>query len=158
MSVFDQDIDKQIRQHQQQIAELEQLKKDQEKKIEGIKEFDVAIKRLCNQSALTEEELYVSRSEQIENWLVAMAKSDAPSSIYSNLKRHFEKAIAREARLGSKKADKKASTLPKPKLAVGTYRNPATQEKVEKIKRNPRQLDQWIEEHGLQVVRTWKID
>ncbi|GAA6144083.1 hypothetical protein [Thalassolituus maritimus] len=158
MSVFDQDIDKQIRQHQQQIAELEQLKKDQEKKIEGIKEFDVVIKRLCNQNALTEEELYVSRSEQIEGWLIAMAKSEAPSSIYTNLKRHFEKTIARDARKGDKKAEKKTSTLPKPKLAVGTYRNPATQEKVEKIKRNPRQLDQWIEEHGLQVVRTWKID
>ena len=76
MSVFDQDIDKKIRQHQQQIAELEQLKKDQEKKIEGLKEFDVAIKRLCNQNALTEDELYVSRSEQIEAWLVGMAKAN----------------------------------------------------------------------------------
>ena len=154
MSVFDQDIDKKIRQHQQQIAELEQLKKDQEKKIEGLKEFDVAIKRLCNQNALTEDELYVSRSEQIEAWLVGMAKSESPSSIYNNLKHHFEKTLNREA----KKGDKKASSLPKPKLAVGTYRNPATQEKVEKIKRNPRQLDQWIDEHGIQIVRTWKID
>jgi|TARA_Y100000815_G_C13317293_1_gene490979 TolA-binding protein len=154
VSVFDQDIDKKIRQHQQQIAELEQLKKDQEKKIEGLKEFDVAIKRLCNQNALTEDELYVSRSEQIEAWLVGMAKSESPSSIYNNLKRHFEKTLNREA----KKGDKKASSLPKPKLAVGTYRNPATQEKVEKIKRNPRQLDQWIDEHGIQIVRTWKID
>jgi len=158
VSVFDQDIDKQIREHQQQIAELEQLKKDQEKKIEGLKEFDNAIKRLCNQNALTEQELYVSRSEQIEAWITGMAKSDAPSSIYNSLKRHFEKAIARDAKKGDKKVEKKTSSLPKPKLAVGTYRNPATQEKVEKIKRNPRQLDQWIEEYGIQTVRTWKED
>ncbi|MAE20897.1 MAG: hypothetical protein CMK92_00540 [Pseudomonas sp.] len=153
MSVFDQDIEKQIRQHQQKIAELEQLKKDQEKKIEGLKEFETAIKRLCNQNALTENELYVSRSEQIEEWIKGLAKDPAPSSIYANLKRHFEKAISRDGKKGEKK-----SSLPKPKLAVGTYRNPATQEKVEKIKRNPRQLDQWIEEYGFQTVRTWKID
>jgi len=82
-----------------------------------------------------------------------MAKEEVPSSIYNNLKRHFEKSIARDGRKG----EKKSSSLPKPKLAVGTYRNPATQEKVEKIKRNPRQLDQWIEEYGFQTVRTWKI-
>ncbi|MEK9714095.1 MAG: hypothetical protein VW258_16150 [Thalassolituus sp.] len=153
MSVFDQDIDKQIRQHQQKIEELEQLKKDQEKKVEGLKEFDVVIKRICNQNALTENELYVSRSAQIEEWIKGMANEAAPSSIYNNLKRHFEKAIGRDAKKGEKK-----SSLPKPKLAVGTYRNTATHEKVEKIKRNPRQLDQWIEEYGFQTVRTWKID
>jgi len=153
VTAFTNDIDKQIQQHQQKIEELEQLKKDQEKKLEGLKEFDEAIKRLCNQSALAEEELYVSRSAQIEAWITSMAKEESPSSIYGNLKRHFEKALARDTRKGEKK-----SSLPKPKLAVGTYRNPATQEKVEKIKRNPRQLDQWIEEYGFQTVRTWKID
>lgn len=152
MTVFANDIDKQIQQHQQKIAELEQLKKDQEKKLEGLSEFDVAIKRLCNQNALSEDELYVSRSEQIEAWITGMAKEESPSSIYNNLKRHFEKSLSRDGRKTEKK-----SSLPKPKLPVGEYRNPATQEKVEKIKRNPRQLDQWIEEYGFQTVRTWKI-
>ncbi|MDF1763536.1 MAG: hypothetical protein P1U57_09020 [Oleibacter sp.] len=154
MSAFDHDIDKQIQQHQQRIEELERLKKDQEKKLEGMKEFDDAIKRLCNQNSLTEEELYVSRSSQIEAWIVGMAKDANPSSIYGSLKRHFEKSITRDVR----KTEKKTSSLPKPKLAVGSYRNPATNEKVEKIKRNPRQLDEWIEEYGFQTVRTWKID
>ncbi|MCY0967182.1 hypothetical protein [Parathalassolituus penaei] len=150
MSILDQDIDKQIQQHQQRILELEQLKKDHEKKLEGLKEFDLAIKRLCNQNSLTEAELYVSRSEQIEAWLVEMSRQESPSSIYNNLKKHFDRAQAR----GGKR--EKKSTLPKPKLAVGVYRNPATQEKVEKIKRNPRQLDQWIAEYGFETVRTWK--
>ncbi|UTW47132.1 hypothetical protein [Bacterioplanoides sp. SCSIO 12839] len=155
MSVFATDIDKQIQQHQQKIEELEKLKVDQEQKFEGIKEFDVQIKRLCNQNSLTENELYVSRSEQIEAWLISMAKADAPSSIYKNLKKHFEKVIAREARNGGKA--EKVSSLPKPKLAVGVYQNPATSEKVEKIKRNPRQLDEWIAEYGFEIVKTWKV-
>lgn len=150
MSILDNDIDKQIQQHQQKIHELEQMKIDHEKKLEGIKEFDVEIKRLCNQSSLSEEELYASRSTQIEEWIVGMSRLESPSSIYTSLKKHFERAAARAG-----KKDKK-STLPKPKLAVGTYRNPATNEKVEKIKRNPRTLDQWIEEYGFEVVRTWK--
>ena len=155
MSVFDIDIDKQIKQHQQKIQELEQLRKDQEHKLEGLKEFDVTIKRLCNQNRLTEEELYVSRSEQIEAWLVGMAKQDNPSSIYNNLKKHFARTAPRGPKAVKTEIE---SSLPKPKLPVGTYRNPATQEKVEKIKRNPRQLDEWIELHGFAVVRTWKID
>lgn len=156
MSVFDIDIDKQIKEHQKKIEELESLRKSQEKKLEGIKEFETVIKRLCNQSSLTEEELYVSRSEQIENWIVGMGKQDNPSSIYANLRKHFARTAPRGPR--AKQEKEKESSLPKPKLPVGTYRNPATQEKVEKIKRNPRQLDQWIEQHGFAVVRTWKID
>lgn len=150
MSALDQDIDKQIQQHQQRIAELEQLKKDHEKKLEGLKEFDLAVKRLCNQNSLTEAELYVSRSEQIEAWIVEMSRQESPSGIYNNLKKHFERSMNRAG-----KREKKSS-LPKPKLAVGIYRNPATHEKVEKIKRNPRQLDQWIAEYGFETVRTWK--
>ncbi|MCA6063843.1 hypothetical protein [Thalassolituus marinus] len=154
MSVFDLDIDKQIKQHQQKIQELEALREAQEKKMEGIKEFDAVIQRLCNQSSLTEDELYVSRAEQIERWIVSLSKMDNPSSIYHNLKKHF----ARTSPRGPRAKAEKESSLPKPKLPVGTYRNPATNEKVEKIKRNPRQLDQWIDQHGFAVVRTWKID
>jgi len=150
VSVLNTDIDKQIEQHQLKIQELERLKKDHEKKLEGIKEFDLEVKRLCNQRSLTEAELYVSRADQIEAWILDMAKQEAPGSIYINLKKHFERAIAR----GGKK--EKKSSLPKPKLAVGTYRNPATNEAVEKIKRNPRQLDEWIREYGMEVVKTWK--
>jgi hypothetical protein len=153
VSILDQDIDKQIQQHQQKIVELEQMKKDHEKKLEGLQEFNLAIKNLCDQNSLSESELYVSRSEQIEAWLIEMSRMDTPSSIYTNLKKHFERSIAR----GSKRVEKK-SALPKQKLAVGTYCNPATQEKVEKIKRNPRQLDQWIAEYGFDTVRGWKED
>ena len=68
------------------------------KKIEGINELDLVIKRLCNQNSLSENELYVSRSEQIEAWIMGLSKEPSPSSIYVNLKRHFEKLVAKEAR------------------------------------------------------------
>ncbi|ASP39306.1 hypothetical protein CHH28_11735 [Bacterioplanes sanyensis] len=151
MSVFSEDIDKKIQLHKQKIEELEELKKEQEKKLEGIKEFDTIIKRLCNQNSLSEDELFVARSAEIEKWIIGMAGQEAPSSIYNNLKKHFEKSLNR-------KGSSKPSSLPKPKLAVGAYRNPATQEKVEKIKRNPKILDQWIEEYGFATVKTWKVD
>lgn len=155
MSVFDFDIDKQIKQHQQKIQELEELRKAQEKKLEGIKEFDQMIQRLCNQNDLTEAELLVSRSEQIESWIVSLAKQDNPSSIYQNLRKHFARTAPRGARAAK---EEKESSLPKPKLAVGTYEHPVTHEKVVKVKRNPRQLDEWISEHGFPTVRTWKVD
>ena len=47
-----QELDKEIELHKKKIAELEQLKLDQEKKIEGFTEFDQTIQRLCNQMAL----------------------------------------------------------------------------------------------------------
>ena len=153
MSAFQFEIDKEIEAHKKKIAELEQLKLDQEKKFEGFKEFDQTIKRLCNQMSLTEAELYVSRGDQITQWIVDSGKTSNPGRVYETLKKHFDKVIKREERKGTSKT----STLPKPKLVVGTYQNPATNEKVEKIKRNPRQLDEWIEEYGFEVVRTWKV-
>lgn len=151
MSAIQQELDKEIELHKKKIAELEQMKLDQEKKIEGFNEFDQTIKRLCNQMALTEAELYVSRGDQILNWIQDLGKAEKPGRIYEALKKHFEKALKKEGR------KEKTSSLPKPKLPVGRYKNPATHETVEKIKRNPRQLEDWINEYSFEVVRTWKL-
>jgi hypothetical protein len=151
VSAIQLELDKEIELHKKKIAELEQLKLDQEKKIEGFNEFDQTIKRLCNQMALTEAELYVSRGDQILGWVQDLSKAEQPGRIYESLKKHFEKALKKEGR------KEKVSSLPKPKLPVGRYKNPATHETVEKIKRNPRKLDDWIKGHGFEVVRTWKI-
>jgi len=150
-----QELDKEIELHKKKIAELEQLKLDQEKKIEGFVEFDQTIKRLCNNMALTEAELYVSRGDQIISWIEALGQNERPGRIYETLKKHFEKVLKKEARKDGKK--EKTSTLPKPKLEVGRYKNPATHEIIEKIKRNPRQLEDWINEYGFETVRTWKV-
>ncbi|OUS40940.1 hypothetical protein A9R00_03480 [Oleispira antarctica] len=155
MSAIQQELDKEIEQHKKKIAELEQLKLDQDKKIVGFDEFDQTIKRLCNQMALTEAELYVSRGDQILDWIQNLAKAENPGRIYESLKKHFEKELKKEGRKEEKKV--KVSSLPKPKLAIGRYKNPATHESIEKIKRNPRQLDEWINEYGFETVRTWKV-
>jgi hypothetical protein len=154
-----QELDKEIELHKKKIAELEQLKLDQEKKIEGFTEFDQTIQRLCNQMALTEAELYVSRGDQIVDWIQNLSKAERPGRIYETLKKHFEKEIKKESKRESRKEDvkEKTSTLPKPKLAVGRYKNPATHETIEKIKRNPRQLEDWINKYGFETVRTWKV-
>ncbi|MEH6450343.1 MAG: hypothetical protein V7765_16835 [Oleispira sp.] len=155
MSGIQQELDKEIELHKKKIAELEQLKLDQEKKIEGFTEFDQTIQRLCNQMALTEAELYVSRGDQIANWIQDLGKTERPGRIYETLKKHFEKALKKDSRKEGTK--EKVSTLPKPKLAVGRYKNPATHETIEKIKRNPRQLEDWINDYGFETVRTWKV-
>lgn len=155
MRAIQQELDKEIELHKKKIAELEQLKLDQEKKIEGFVEFDQTIKRLCNNMALTEAELYVSRGDQIISWIEALGQNERPGRIYETLKKHFEKVLKKEARKEGKK--EKASTLPKPKLEVGRYKNPKTHESIEKIKRNPRQLEDWINEFGFETVRTWKV-
>lgn len=155
MSAIQQELDKEIELHKKKIAELEQLKLDQEKKLEGFTEFDQTIKRLCNQMALTEAELYVSRGDQISTWIQSLSKVENPGRIYESLKKHFEKELKKDSKKEGKK--EKVSSLPKPKLAIGRYKNPATHEIIEKIKRNPRQLEDWINEYGFEVVRTWKL-
>ena len=78
MSIFDFDIDKQIKQYQQN-PRIRRPTPTHAQKIEGIKEFGDAITRICNQNNLTEEELYVSRSEQIEQWILGMSRQSNPS-------------------------------------------------------------------------------
>ena len=155
MSAIQQELDKEIELHKKKIAELEQLKLDQEKKMEGLHEFDQTIKRLCNTMALTEAELYASRGDEIVAWVQTLSRAENPGRIYETLKKHFEKALKKDQKRESKET--KVSTLPKPKLSVGRYKNPATNEVIEKIKRNPKPLDEWINEYGFEVVRTWKI-
>jgi hypothetical protein len=155
VSAIQQELDKEIELHKKKIVELEQLKLDQEKKVEGFNEFEQTIKRLCNQMALTEAELYVSRGDQILAWIEGMGKAEKPGRIYDTLKKHFEKVLKKDSRKEGRK--EKVSTLPKPKLPVGRYKNPANHETIEKIKRNPRQLEDWINEYGFETVRTWKV-
>lgn len=158
MSAIQQELDKEIELHKKKIAELEQLKLDQEKKMEGLNEFNQTIKRLCNLMALTEAELYASRGDDIVNWVLTLSKNENPGRIYEALKKHFAKELKKDLRKESRDVGKtKTSTLPKPKLSIGRYKNPATQEIIEKIKRNPKPLDEWINEYGFEVVRTWKI-
>lgn len=159
MSPFDSDIDKQISGFHQKIKELEELKVLQAQKLESIKEFQDMVQRLTNQYGVEEGELYVARSMQILEWIKGMSRMSDKPSIYSNLKDHFEKVARLEERKGAKsgKISSKKSINTEPKLIVGTYRNPATGENIEKIKRTPKGLMEWVMDHGFETVSSWKV-
>jgi hypothetical protein len=57
------------------------------------------IQRLCNQMALTEAELYVSRGDQIVSWIQELGKTERPGRIMgrsnSILRKHSNKAVAK---------------------------------------------------------------
>lgn len=40
-------------------------------------------------------------------------------------------------------------------LKMGRYLNPHSGEEIDKIRRNPKQLDDWIDQYGIETVKTW---
>ena len=144
-------IDELIAAEEKKIEQLKLAKKEQDEKQEALKELTSEFESILENYGVTEAEYFATISEKLELWV----RDSEGSAIYSSLSKHFEK----QANKADKAlADPKVSSLPKPKLKVGTYRNPATGETVQKIKRSPKILDQWIEEYGFAIVRTWKID
>lgn len=155
MSPFDSEIDKQISGFHQKIKELEELKILQAQKLESIKEFQNTIQRLTNQQGVEEGELYVSRAMQIQEWIKSMSRMTDKPSIYNSLKEHFAKVARTEERKGAKNTAKKPVNT-EPKLLVGIYRNPTTGESIEKIKRTPKGLMDWVMDNGFETVSAWK--
>lgn len=153
-----QDINSEIEILRQKIEVLEQQKLAHSKKFDGLAEFDREMKRIKNDFFLTESEIFAYKSDQIEKWITEMSSKANPSFIHQNLKKHFEKIIVKEQKKEDKAAKKpKANNEDKPKLKVGAYRNPFTLELIEKKRRNPRELDEWLKEHGFSVVSLWLI-
>ncbi|MDO6682939.1 MULTISPECIES: hypothetical protein [unclassified Oceanobacter] len=143
VSILETNIDELIEAEQKKLAELIQAKADQQKKYAALNDIAEAFQSALTQHGVSEKEYYQYIASDLENWI----KSNPESALYESLQKHFTKAALKV---------QKTSSLPLPKLKVGKYRNPATQEVVEKIKRSPKLLDQWIEEYGFAVVRTWK--
>lgn len=147
--MLDTNLDEQIKLYEKKIKELKLSKKEQEKKLETIEELNNYIARFCEKKDINLEDVYASQTSDIEKWIKSLAKNNADSRFYLNLKKHFQSSVST-----SNKVKKKISS--KPRLEIGVYEHPQTKEKVEKIKRNPKQLDDWIEEYGLDTVQTWK--
>lgn len=154
-----QEIESEIERLHQEIKKLEQQKLSHSKKFDGLREFDQQLERIQKDFFLSESEICAYKSDQIEKWITEMSSKTNPSFIHTNLKKHFEKVIAKEKkqeeRTGKKKALKKTN---KQKLKTGSYRNPFTLEISEKKRRNPRELDSWLEEHGFSVVSLWLVE
>ncbi|TGG95857.1 hypothetical protein E4656_05505 [Natronospirillum operosum] len=152
--MFVQEIDKKIEAFKSEIEKLEAERAAQAKKLEGFTAFENDIQKVCRDFGVSREELFLSQGDYIVDWVKSLSKLGERPEVYNELKAYFARVIAREGttrKSPAKKANKG------PKLEVGTYKNPKTGEKIEKIKRNPKTLDEWIKEHGFETVRGWKV-
>lgn len=147
MSIFNENLDKQIQGYQEKIKELEAKKLEQESKIKALTELNAYIEKYTHDHSISLDEIYESQSKSIEKWIISMSKQESDFAIYDSLQKHFQKTPAKP----------KKNQVNKPRLIIGQYKNPFTQESIEKIKRNPKKLDDWIEEYGLDTVQSWKI-
>lgn len=153
---FDQ-IEQQIAEHQAKIEELQQQMAHAERKKEGVIAFDKALVNLAAEYGMEEEEFFVARGAQIVDWLIGQLDEEEEAEYVRSLKariaRHLKRGDAPRRTAKSSKVSKSGE----PKLETGHYRNPYTNATIEKKKRNPKQLNQWVEEHGLETVKSWKI-
>jgi len=154
---YDQ-IEQQIAEHQAKIEELQEQMAKAERKKQGVIAFDKALINLAAEYEMEEEELYSARGAQIVDWLVAQLNDDDAPDYVRSLKARVARALKREGEAPRKTTRRAASAKPaEPKLETGHYRNPYTNATIEKKKRNPKQLNQWVAEHGLEKVQSWKI-
>lgn len=150
---LDKDYDKQISDLRRKMEELETLKNMHVKKLEGVNRFQELMGQLVKEFGLSESELFVARSESIVAWIKASGKDDPPL-FWRQLKEYFAAVIEKESK-PSKRGPKNKDPINNPTLPTGMYRNPFSGEKVEKKRRNPKMLDNWIEEFGFTEVRSW---
>ncbi|HEY8569095.1 hypothetical protein [Microbulbifer sp.] len=156
---YDQ-IEQQIAEHQARIEELQEQMAKAERKKQGVIAFDKALVNLAAEYDMDEEELYSARGEQIVEWLVGQLGNDDAPDYVRTLKARVARTLKRDAEAPRRSAGRKATAAAKPaepKLETGHYRNPYTNATIEKKKRNPKQLNQWVAEHGLEKVQSWKI-
>ena len=151
------DYDKEIASMKQKLAELEASKQNHEKKLEGIRKLDEAITSFARDYGVDEGELYLARSAQIVEWIKTLAKRADRPYIYDALKDYFINISRAESRKAAGKPKRAVKAVNEAVLSVGAYRNPYSGETVEKKKRNPKLLERWLEEYGLDAVREWKI-
>jgi hypothetical protein len=154
------EYDLKIAELKKQIEELEIQKHAETKKLEGITAFNEAISEITEKYGISEYELLLSRQEVIFNWLKDMGKQASPAHIFDKLNDLFSKHTAKVGKLrkisNTKAGDKEPKKTAGSKLPTGRYKNPHTGEVIEKIKRAPKQLEHWLEEHGEDIVAAWR--
>lgn len=154
---LEKDYETQIADLRRKMEELETLKSMHVKKLEGVNRFNDLIEQMVREYGLSESELFVARSESIVGWIKANGKVDPPL-FWRQLKEYFASVIEKEGKAEKRGGKKKKEKDPinNPTLPTGVYVNPFSREKVEKKRRNPKQLDNWIDEFGFTEVRSWK--
>lgn len=155
---LDKDYDKQIADLRRKMEELEQLKNMHVRKLEGVQRFQDLVATLVKDYSMTESELFVSRADAIVGWIKAAGKESSDRPLFWCQLRDYYASVIEKEEKPQKRGGRKsaASTLKEPTLPTGVYRNPFSGEKIEKKRRNPKMLDQWIAEFGFSEVRSWQ--
>lgn len=146
-------IENEIAALRDRLAQLELKKAEEEKRLEGLRKLDQSVADFERQYGLETGALFEARAAQLVAWVKAQGKRGDRPAVYDQLRDYFASSARSE---GKKGAGRKRGRRPEALLTVGSYRNPTTGEVVEKIKRNPKLLDQWIAQHGVEAVRGWK--
>lgn len=153
---LDKDYDHQIAELRRKMEELETLKNMHVRKLEGVRRFQELVATLVSEFGLTEQELFVSRADAVVAWIKGSAKAGAEPPLYwQELRDYFATAASKPAKGGKRGGKKEKDPINNPTLPTGVYRNPLTGERIEKKRRNPRQLDAWVDEFGFTEVRSW---
>lgn len=152
--MLDQDLDSKITEYEEKIEELRKLKEAQAKRQEGFEKYEEHVRDLFDEYGISEYDIFSARSKAIVEWIKAQGKKTDKPEFYEELQSYF-------ARVGGAKTGRKRSKSAKPgndvKLSIGVYEHPETGERIEKKRRNPKTLDQWIEEFGVEEVKNWLV-
>jgi hypothetical protein len=153
---LDKDYDQQLVELRRKMEEIETLKNMHVRKLEGLQRFQDLVATLGRDFGLSDNELFVARSEAIVEWIKAAGKGNEPPLFWQQLRDYFATVAASKPAKGGKRGGKKAKDpINNPTLPTGVYRNPFNNERIEKKRRNPKQLDNWVEEFGFTEVRSW---
>ncbi|GGX64759.1 hypothetical protein [Saccharospirillum salsuginis] len=152
--MIDQDLDQKIKEHEAKIEELRQQKEAQAKRMEGFEKYDDQIRDLFDEYGISEYDVFTMRAGAIVEWIKAQGKKSDKPEFYEELQTYF--ARVNGAKSGKRKG-KSAKASSGPKLAIGWYEHPQTGERIEKKRRNPKTLDQWVEEFGAEEVQNWLV-
>lgn len=153
--MLDLEIDKKISEVEGKLEELRQQKEAQAKRMQGFEEYDEAVRKLFDEYGISEYDIFTVRSKAIVEWVKAQGKKADKPDFYEELQAYFARVGG--AKAGRKKAKASGKTGNEVKLELGVYENPNTGEKIEKKRRNPKTLDLWLEEFGVETVQTWLV-
>ncbi len=153
--MLDQDLDQKIKEHEAKIEELRKQKEAQAQRMEGFEKYDDQVRSLFDEYGISEYDIFAMRANAIVDWIKAQGKKADKPEFYEELTTYF--ARVNGGKTGKRKG-KSAKASGGPKLAIGVYEHPQTGEQIEKKRRNPKTLDQWVEEFGADEVKNWLVE
>lgn len=153
--MLDLEIDKKISEVEGKLEELRQQKEAQAKRMQGFEEYHEAVRKLFDEYGISEYDVFTVRAKAIVEWIKAQGKKSEKPEFYDELQAYFARVGG--AKAGRKKAKASPKTGSDVKLELGVYENPHNGEKIEKKRRNPKTLDLWLEEYGVETVQGWLL-